>query len=133
MLQLHKWDPSETQIRLLDFCKAFLYPTREILLLYSYEREALLLPLSKEDDVPSKAAKVDSIKSACRRNGATSHGYMLSSSVPSITPVLSTNVLLVAHLSANSLVTSSYKAIGVPGGAASNSHSYASSPNTGGP
>ncbi|TKY64759.1 Zinc finger protein [Spatholobus suberectus] len=39
---------------------------------------------------------------------------VLSSSVPSITLVLSTNVLLVAHLSANSLVTSSYKAIGVP-------------------
>ncbi|TKY69132.1 hypothetical protein E2542_SST05396 [Spatholobus suberectus] len=65
MLQLRKWDPFETRIGLLDFRKAFLYPTREILLLYSHEREALSLPLSKEDDIPSKAAKVDSIKSVC--------------------------------------------------------------------
>ncbi|KAJ1437840.1 Zinc finger, BED-type [Sesbania bispinosa] len=53
----------------------------------------------------------------------------LSSSVPSITPALSSNV----PFDANSSVTSSYQAIGVPGGTASNSHSYASGPNTGGP
>ncbi|XP_027367445.1 uncharacterized protein LOC113873502 isoform X2 [Abrus precatorius] len=49
ILQLHKWDPSETQIGLSDFRVAFLSPTREILLLHSYEREALLLPLIKGD------------------------------------------------------------------------------------
>nr|KYP67560.1 hypothetical protein KK1_023904 [Cajanus cajan] len=47
ILQLHKWDPSKTGIGLLDFREAFLSPTREILLFHSYEREALLLPLSK--------------------------------------------------------------------------------------
>lgn len=39
----------------------------------------------------------------------------LSSSVPSITPVLSSNVPVDAHLGVNSSVTSSYQAIGVPG------------------
>lgn len=47
ILKLHKWDLSEAQIGLSDFREAFLSPTREILLLHSYEREALLLPLSK--------------------------------------------------------------------------------------
>ncbi|RDY05619.1 hypothetical protein CR513_10515, partial [Mucuna pruriens] len=47
ILQVHKWDPSETGIGLSDFRKAFLSPTREILLLHSYEREALLVPLGK--------------------------------------------------------------------------------------
>ncbi|TKY60367.1 Spatacsin protein [Spatholobus suberectus] len=47
ILQLHKWDSSETRIGLSDFREGFLSPTREILLLHSYEREALLLPLSK--------------------------------------------------------------------------------------
>ncbi|KAL2342976.1 hypothetical protein Fmac_004261 [Flemingia macrophylla] len=47
ILQLQKWDPSETGIGISDFREAFLSPSREILLLHSYEREALLLPLSK--------------------------------------------------------------------------------------
>lgn len=49
ILRLHKWDLSDTGIRLLDFREAFLSPTREILLLHSHEREAILLPLSKGD------------------------------------------------------------------------------------
>ncbi|KAK7399448.1 hypothetical protein VNO78_10630 [Psophocarpus tetragonolobus] len=47
ILNLHKWDLSETPIRFSDFREAFLSPTRETLLLHSYEREALLLPLGK--------------------------------------------------------------------------------------
>ncbi|KAK7370064.1 hypothetical protein VNO80_12118 [Phaseolus coccineus] len=54
----------------------------------------------------------------------------LPSSVPSVTPVMSANVPVDTHLSTHSSVTNSYQAIGVP---ASNSHSYASGPNTGGP
>ncbi|GAU12855.1 hypothetical protein TSUD_73420 [Trifolium subterraneum] len=57
----------------------------------------------------------------------------LSSSVPSMAPMLSSNVPIDAHLGINSSVTSSYQAFGLPGGIASNSHSYASGPNTGGP
>lgn len=57
----------------------------------------------------------------------------MSSSVPSIAPGLSSNVPIDAHLGINSSVTSSYQAIGIPGGISSNSHSYASGPNTGGP
>ncbi|KAE9613870.1 hypothetical protein Lal_00015998 [Lupinus albus] len=58
----------------------------------------------------------------------------LASSVPSITPVqLSTNVPFDVHASAISSLTNSYQAVGVPGGPTSNSHSYSSGPNTGGP
>ncbi|CAL0318594.1 unnamed protein product [Lupinus luteus] len=58
----------------------------------------------------------------------------LSSNVQSVTPGLSAGVLVNAHSVVNtSSVTSSYQAIGVPGGIASNSHSYSSGPNTGGP
>ncbi|KAI5384322.1 uncharacterized protein LOC127105709 isoform X1 [Lathyrus oleraceus] len=45
ILQLHKWDTSETQIGLSEFREAFISPTREILLLHSYQKEALLFPL----------------------------------------------------------------------------------------
>ncbi|KAL5052655.1 hypothetical protein RYX36_033337, partial [Vicia faba] len=38
-----------------------------------------------------------------------------------------------AHLGINSYVTSSYQIIGLQGGTTSNSNSYASGPNTGGP
>ncbi|MED6158928.1 hypothetical protein PIB30_037567 [Stylosanthes scabra] len=47
ILQLHKWEPSDIPLELSEFREAFLSPTREILLLHSYEKEALLLPLIK--------------------------------------------------------------------------------------
>ncbi|XP_061345491.1 uncharacterized protein LOC133291257 isoform X4 [Gastrolobium bilobum] len=56
ILQLHNWDPSETQIGLSDYRKAFLSPTREILLLHSYQKEALLLPLNKGESYLSGLA-----------------------------------------------------------------------------
>lgn len=49
ILQLHKWDPSDIPLGLSEFREAFLSPTRAILLLHSYQREALLLPLIKGD------------------------------------------------------------------------------------
>lgn len=49
ILQLHKWDPSQTQLELSEFREAFLSPSREILLLHMHQREALLLPLIKGD------------------------------------------------------------------------------------
>ncbi|MCI43511.1 hypothetical protein A2U01_0064748, partial [Trifolium medium] len=49
ILQLNKWDPSETQVGLSEFREAFISPTREILLLHSYQKEALLFPLVKGD------------------------------------------------------------------------------------
>lgn len=51
ILKLHNWDPSEVQIELSDFREAFISPTREVLLLHSYQSEALLLPLVKGDCV----------------------------------------------------------------------------------
>ncbi|KAK7247505.1 hypothetical protein RIF29_42388 [Crotalaria pallida] len=47
ILHLHKWDPSEAPLELSEFREAFLSPTRETLLLHSYQREALLIPLTK--------------------------------------------------------------------------------------
>lgn len=45
VLQLHKWDPSQFQFNPSEFREAFISPTRELLLLLSYQCEALLLPL----------------------------------------------------------------------------------------
>jgi hypothetical protein len=45
VLQLHKWGPSQFNIDLSEFREGFISPTRELLLLLSYQCEALLLPL----------------------------------------------------------------------------------------
>lgn len=45
VLQLRKWDPSQFQLNLSEFREAFISPTKELLLLLSYQCEALLLPL----------------------------------------------------------------------------------------
>lgn len=47
VLQLHRWDPSQIQLDLSEYREAFLSPTRELMLLLSYQSEALLLPLSR--------------------------------------------------------------------------------------
>lgn len=44
-LQLHRWSP-EFQLNLSEYREAFISPTRELLLLLSYQCEALLLPLT---------------------------------------------------------------------------------------
>ncbi|XP_059436311.1 protein SUPPRESSOR OF FRI 4-like [Corylus avellana] len=64
-------------------------------------------------------------------------------SSPFSAPVLSTSIMssspaelkgsIDPHSGANALVTSNYQAPNIPGGPLSNSHSYASGPNTGGP
>ncbi|XP_010431915.1 PREDICTED: uncharacterized protein LOC104716225 isoform X1 [Camelina sativa] len=45
LLQLHKWEPSQLQLKLSDFREAFISPSRQLLALLSYHSEALLLPL----------------------------------------------------------------------------------------
>jgi hypothetical protein len=45
ILQLQKWHPSQAQLNLSEFREAFISPTRQLLLLLSYQCEALLLPL----------------------------------------------------------------------------------------
>lgn len=45
VLQLHKWGSSQVRLNLSEFREAFISPTREQLLLLSYQCEALLLPL----------------------------------------------------------------------------------------
>lgn len=45
LLQLHKWEPSQLQLKLSEFREAFISPSRQQLLLLSYHSEALLLPL----------------------------------------------------------------------------------------
>ncbi|KAM7517827.1 hypothetical protein LguiB_016789 [Lonicera macranthoides] len=49
VLQLQKWGSSDLQLNLSEFREAFISPTRELLLLLSYQCEALLLPLVKGD------------------------------------------------------------------------------------
>lgn len=48
ILQLRKWAPSKFNIDLSEFREGFISPTRELLLLLSYQCEALLLPLVAE-------------------------------------------------------------------------------------
>ncbi|KAJ7942835.1 protein SUPPRESSOR OF FRI 4-like [Quillaja saponaria] len=57
---------------------------------------------------------------------------VLSTSVSSIMPSV-VKGLFDAHSGGNTLVANSYQIPGVPGGTLSNSHSYSSGPNTGGP
>ncbi|KAJ4828081.1 hypothetical protein Tsubulata_018948, partial [Turnera subulata] len=45
VLQLHRWDSSRFKLNVSEFREGFISPTREQLLLLSYQREALLLPL----------------------------------------------------------------------------------------
>lgn len=45
ILQLLKWGPSQAQLNLSEFREAFISPTRQLLLLLSYQCEALLFPL----------------------------------------------------------------------------------------
>lgn len=56
ILQLHKWRPSEVQLlgNLSEFREGFISPSRELLLLLSYQNEALLLPLVKEQSSNSR-------------------------------------------------------------------------------
>ncbi|GAB2283200.1 hypothetical protein Dimus_017727 [Dionaea muscipula] len=49
VVQLHRWDRSQVQLDLSEFREAFISPTRELLLLLSYQCEALLLPLVRGD------------------------------------------------------------------------------------
>lgn len=48
VLQLQKWGP-EVRLNASQFREAFISPTRELLLLLSYECEAMLLPLGRFD------------------------------------------------------------------------------------
>ncbi|KAL5818547.1 hypothetical protein ACOSQ4_022389 [Xanthoceras sorbifolium] len=57
ILQLHKWPPSHLQFDLSEFREAFISPTRELILLLSYQCEALLLPLITGDSVDSNNAE----------------------------------------------------------------------------
>ena len=45
VLQLLKWGPSHPQLNLSEFRQAYISPSRQLLLLLSYQCEALLLPL----------------------------------------------------------------------------------------
>ncbi|KAK4767669.1 hypothetical protein SAY86_015419 [Trapa natans] len=45
LLQLQKWGPLQSQPHLSEFREAFISPTRQLLLLLSYQCEAMLLPL----------------------------------------------------------------------------------------
>lgn len=49
LLQLQKWGPSEAQLNLSEFREAFISPTRQLLLLLSYQCDALLLPILTGD------------------------------------------------------------------------------------
>lgn len=49
VLQLQKWSPPRAELNLSEFREAFISPTRQLLLLLSYQCEAALLPLLRGD------------------------------------------------------------------------------------
>ncbi|XVF15027.1 hypothetical protein REPUB_Repub09cG0114100 [Reevesia pubescens] len=53
ILQLNKWGPSELPLNLSEYREAFISPTRELLLMHSYQCQALLIPLIAGDSVDS--------------------------------------------------------------------------------
>ncbi|KAF5727678.1 hypothetical protein HS088_TW22G01374 [Tripterygium wilfordii] len=68
ILQLHKWDPCCLQLNLSEFREAFISPTRELLLLMSYQCEALLLPLIRGDSSNSsflQCSQGESFQTSC--------------------------------------------------------------------
>ncbi|KAM6563640.1 hypothetical protein CsatB_023638 [Cannabis sativa] len=63
ILQLHKWDSSYPKLNLSEFREAFISPTRQQLLLFSRQNEALLLPLFTED-----CGVTNEVKNSCSEN-----------------------------------------------------------------
>ncbi|XP_023634817.1 uncharacterized protein LOC17879534 [Capsella rubella] len=56
LLQLHKWEPSQLQLKLSEFREAFISPSRQLLVLHSYHSEALLLPLVAGSSIGSEVS-----------------------------------------------------------------------------
>ncbi|WCJ29873.1 hypothetical protein M5689_011476 [Euphorbia peplus] len=81
VLQLHKWEPSQFPLNLSEFREAFISPTREQLLLLSYESEALLLPLVNGDSTDEKL--VEGCRNECLPNKSSSAFCSQSSKKPS--------------------------------------------------
>ncbi|KAJ7945315.1 Spatacsin [Quillaja saponaria] len=79
ILKLNKWGPSQAQIKLSEFREAFISPTRQILLLLSYQCEALLLPLMTGD---SHCNNLESDYDCHNQNPGLSTHYSQASSVP---------------------------------------------------
>lgn len=63
ILQLHKWGSSQAQLNLSEFREAFISPTRQLLLLLSYQCEALLIPLITGDSTASNNLESNSDES----------------------------------------------------------------------
>ncbi|KAL9229664.1 hypothetical protein vseg_005107 [Gypsophila vaccaria] len=61
VLQLHELDSSRGELDVSEYSEAFISPSRELLLLHSYQNEALLLPLSRGDPycITSESGKFD--------------------------------------------------------------------------
>lgn len=57
ILKLHKWGPSGLPLNLSEYREAFISPTRELLLLLSYQCQALLLPLTTGGSVDADVSE----------------------------------------------------------------------------
>ncbi|KAB2051998.1 hypothetical protein ES319_A12G090100v1 [Gossypium barbadense] len=57
ILKLHKWGPSGLPLNLSEYREAFISPTRELLLLLSYQCQALLLPLTTGGSVDTDVSE----------------------------------------------------------------------------
>ncbi|XP_056696690.1 uncharacterized protein [Spinacia oleracea] len=94
VLQLHRWDPSHIQLDLSEYREAFLSPTKELLLLLSYQSEAILLPLSRGD---SYCITSESCKYECQESLNLSSPSALRSDSLDNTPSTSESVAVVSN------------------------------------
>lgn len=78
ILQLCKWVPSKFQLKLSEFREAFISPTREQLLLLSYQCEALLLPLTKDDPVDNMVPEICYVESSEHLRSSASFSQVLT-------------------------------------------------------
>ncbi|XP_043696644.1 uncharacterized protein LOC122647289 isoform X2 [Telopea speciosissima] len=97
VLQLQKWGPSEIQLNPSEYREAFISPTRELLLLLSYQCEALILPLIAGDckkrndhcryhlEGHQSSSSLASCSAACERSGSVDNIPCTSGSAEAVT------------------------------------------------
>ncbi|XP_042492983.1 uncharacterized protein LOC122072667 isoform X2 [Macadamia integrifolia] len=97
VLQLQKWGPSEVQLNPSEYREAFISPTRELLLLLSYQCEALILPLIAGDCMKinnhcryhleghQSSSSLASCSAVCERSGSVDNTPCTSGSAESVT------------------------------------------------
>ncbi|KAJ0988045.1 hypothetical protein J5N97_006401 [Dioscorea zingiberensis] len=98
VLRLQKWGPKQFNLELSDFCEALISPTRELLLLLSYQHEAVLLPLITGEI--SSSNKNESVR--CNTEGLVESNYPYSCSAEQTTVCTTRTVDSISNVASSS-------------------------------